>query len=240
MSVYRPKTAFHIAEPCSANWDDMQGDARSRHCAACSRDVHNLASMTAREIDALMAGAFTAGAHAPCVRMAQFDDGSLLAAAEPRVRSGYGAMAGVVMSALVTISSVAASAQQLQPTLGKMVAPSAVYSGQVLGMDGKPAPHAHVQLVRVVHGVQQQQRAETDAAGNFQMTAQPGEWSVSAWDGRGDANYPTQPVKLQPGEHHAAQALRLQRITVTAGAPVPMPPPKPVATMGIIAPVKTK
>lgn len=241
MASYRPATEFTIPEPCSANWDDMQGDARSRHCAACSRDVHNLAMMTPREIEALMAGAFSgdAGHHAPCVRMAQFEDGSLMVAPEPRAQMPYGRVAGAVMAAaVVTISTVAAAQQPvLGRTMGKVM-PPAVYVGLVVGADGTPAPQASVNLSRMNDGKLEQVHAIADASGHFRLTARAGSWTISATTAGGVA--PAAAVTLEAGEHQATQPLQLRPVQVTAGAPVmmgavapavpmgkPLPPPKP-------------
>ncbi len=235
MATYKPTLDFTIPDPCSADWDDMQGDVRKRHCAACDRDVHNLAAMTPRQIDALFSGAGAdgvwPGGHAPCVRMARYDDGSLLVAEEARSLRPYGAMAGAVMAALVTISSVAASAQQQVDqtrTLGKMAVPTAVYSGEVLGADGRPAAGATVSLTRTLYGHNETQRATTDAHGTFRITVRPGDWQMQAVGSSSVSA--TEPVRVEAGEHRAAKALQLRPVTVTAGAPV--------AVGGMILPIK--
>src|SRR5580698_5167237 len=76
MSGYTPKVAMKVTKPCSESWEAMPGDARVRHCGACDRDVHNLAAMTPAQIDALLAKP----GPLPCMRMVQFEDGSLMAA----------------------------------------------------------------------------------------------------------------------------------------------------------------
>jgi|TARA_B100000809_G_scaffold247970_1_gene277583 hypothetical protein len=35
-----------VASPCSADWDDMHGTERVRHCDACALNVYNLSAMT--------------------------------------------------------------------------------------------------------------------------------------------------------------------------------------------------
>jgi len=37
---------IEVATPCSASWEDMQGDERVRFCGACSLNVYNLSAMT--------------------------------------------------------------------------------------------------------------------------------------------------------------------------------------------------
>lgn len=44
----------HIAKPCPANWDEMSGDDRSRHCSMCRLNVYNLSDMTDTEAEQLL------------------------------------------------------------------------------------------------------------------------------------------------------------------------------------------
>lgn len=44
----------HIAKPCPANWDEMTGDDRSRHCSMCRLSVYNLSDMTDTEAEQLL------------------------------------------------------------------------------------------------------------------------------------------------------------------------------------------
>ncbi len=39
-----------IAKPCTADWNQMNGDARRRLCAQCDKHVHNLSEYTPREL----------------------------------------------------------------------------------------------------------------------------------------------------------------------------------------------
>jgi hypothetical protein len=62
-----------VASPCNANWADMVGDERVRHCGLCDKKVFNLSAMTRREAAAVLA------AHEPpCVRFYQRADGTLM------------------------------------------------------------------------------------------------------------------------------------------------------------------
>jgi hypothetical protein len=40
-----------VASPCKANWDDMAGDDRMRHCSQCNLQVYDLSSMTRHEAE---------------------------------------------------------------------------------------------------------------------------------------------------------------------------------------------
>jgi hypothetical protein len=65
---------IRVASPCSANWNQMTGDDRTRHCGACDKDVYNLSGMTREEAEALIIernGEL-------CVRYYQRSDGTII------------------------------------------------------------------------------------------------------------------------------------------------------------------
>jgi hypothetical protein len=64
-----------VASPCSAPWDGMQGDARVRHCGACSKKVFNLSAMTQAAAAARVAG--QRGGEL-CVRFYRRADGTVM------------------------------------------------------------------------------------------------------------------------------------------------------------------
>lgn len=66
--------SVHVASPCKASWDNMEGDYRVRHCAACQHKVYNLSEMTRTEAETLVAG--TEGRL--CVRFYRRPDGTML------------------------------------------------------------------------------------------------------------------------------------------------------------------
>jgi hypothetical protein len=45
----------HVAAPCPADWDEMKGDDRVRHCSLCRLNVYNLSDMTDDEAERLLA-----------------------------------------------------------------------------------------------------------------------------------------------------------------------------------------
>jgi hypothetical protein len=63
-----------IASPCSADWNAMSGDERTRFCAECGKHVYNVSAMTRREASALVAK--TEGRL--CVRFYRRADGTVL------------------------------------------------------------------------------------------------------------------------------------------------------------------
>lgn len=43
-----------LATPCTAQWSEMEGDERVRHCKQCDKNVYNFAELTRDEIDAVI------------------------------------------------------------------------------------------------------------------------------------------------------------------------------------------
>jgi hypothetical protein len=43
-----------IASPCSADWEQMEGNDRVRFCSECKKNVFNLSAMTRRDAEALL------------------------------------------------------------------------------------------------------------------------------------------------------------------------------------------
>lgn len=67
---------LRIAAPCTADWKQMTGDERVRHCGDCKKNVYNLSGMTRDEAEALLIernGDL-------CVRYYQRHDGTILLA----------------------------------------------------------------------------------------------------------------------------------------------------------------
>ncbi len=64
---------IRIASPCTASWNEMEGDERVRHCKACDRQVFSLSAMTRREAEQVLAEH-----ELPCVRLYQRSDGTVM------------------------------------------------------------------------------------------------------------------------------------------------------------------
>ena len=65
---------IEIASPCSAAWNEMEGDDRVRFCRQCHQNVYNLSAMSRSEAETLvqeMEGV-------PCVRLYRRMDGTVL------------------------------------------------------------------------------------------------------------------------------------------------------------------
>ncbi len=67
---------LRVASPCTADWNQMTGDERARHCGDCKKTVYNLSGLTRDEAEALIVeknGNL-------CVRYFQRKDGTILLA----------------------------------------------------------------------------------------------------------------------------------------------------------------
>jgi hypothetical protein len=62
-----------IPNPCSADWNQMRGDARTRYCESCGKHVYDLTAMDSVQAVSVLAGA-DAG---KCVRVFERTDGTL-------------------------------------------------------------------------------------------------------------------------------------------------------------------
>lgn len=61
---------------CDERFDDMRGDARTRRCDRCDRDVHDLSALTEAEAEAVLARSTSPSGRA-CVRYAVGRDGAV-------------------------------------------------------------------------------------------------------------------------------------------------------------------
>ncbi len=69
-----PLHNIHVASPCSADWNEMFGDDRKRHCGSCKLKVYNLSGMTRREGEDLLVNS----EGRLCVRFFRRADGTIL------------------------------------------------------------------------------------------------------------------------------------------------------------------
>jgi hypothetical protein len=65
---------IRIAAPCNADWDEMVGDERARHCGLCSKNVFNISAMAPDEIVDLI----REKEGRVCVRLYRRHDGTVL------------------------------------------------------------------------------------------------------------------------------------------------------------------
>ena len=69
-----PLDKIKIASPCSADWNEMLGDDRKRHCAECKLNVYNLSNMTRREAENFLINS----EGRVCLRVFRRNDGTVL------------------------------------------------------------------------------------------------------------------------------------------------------------------
>jgi hypothetical protein len=172
---------LRVASPCPANWDQMSGDDRVRFCDLCNLHVYNIARLTRREAEALMAK--TEGRI--CARLYRRADGTVitkdcpvgLRAIRRRAARITGAVFAAMLSACVTVFPRArsSSATQLQSKLrpGRdWLAPAAPDNwAQVTGTITDPAgaviEGATVTLIS--SGTNQKQVVKSDKKGQYRL-----------------------------------------------------------------------
>lgn len=69
-----PLNNIKIASPCSADWNEMNGDERKRFCGQCKLTVYNLSEMTQTEAENYL---FEAEGRV-CVKFYQRKDGTII------------------------------------------------------------------------------------------------------------------------------------------------------------------
>lgn len=106
-----PLDNIKIASPCSADWNEMIGDARTRFCGQCNLNVYNLSEMSRPEAEQLIANA----EGRLCVRMYQRQDGTVITqdcpvgwqAVKRRVSRASAAVASLVIGLLTSLGLTA-------------------------------------------------------------------------------------------------------------------------------------
>jgi len=127
-----PLDNVHVAAPCSADWDQMMGNDRSRFCGQCNLNVYNLSSMTQAEAEHFVAGS----EGRLCVRFYRRRDGSILTQNCPiglrAIRRRVSAITRAITSVVLTffaglgvyewLSATAIMDERFRGTTGVMVA----------------------------------------------------------------------------------------------------------------------
>lgn len=132
------------------SWDAMRGNAKSRHCEACDKQVHSFASMTASEIEKLL----VEKEGRLCARIVRNADGLI----ETRdQQSKQGMAAGFVLAATLVAGTAAAQTKE-SPSMARL-------SGTVLSPDGS-TPMKGV-VVALVADEKTAAAGQTDQEGNF-------------------------------------------------------------------------
>ena len=120
-----PLDNIRIASPCTANWDEMYGNDRMRHCGQCKLNVYNLSGMSRQEAEDLVTNA----EGRLCVRFYRRTDGTVLtdncpvgwARVKQRARVYTTAAFSLIMTLLGGLAFVSFfSRQSKQVTMGEI------------------------------------------------------------------------------------------------------------------------
>ena len=63
-----------IATPCTASWDNMTGDERTRFCGQCKKNVYNISDMSRAQAEKL----FIESEGKACLRLYRRADGTVI------------------------------------------------------------------------------------------------------------------------------------------------------------------
>lgn len=110
-----------IKTSCRASWDQMVGDATTRFCCICSKNVHDLTAMHPDDAVAFLAQHLSLPSGGPCVRIYRRHDGRVLTSecptGEDRRHLGRFARALAIGAAGAAIAAVGIDIAS-RPTLG--------------------------------------------------------------------------------------------------------------------------
>jgi len=155
---------IRVASPCPADWEQMKGDDRVRHCDACNLNVYNLSAFTEAEIRALLANR----KGRLCGRIYQRSDGTVLTQNCPvglrAVTRRISRMAGAVF-AFLTVNFSAGLLLSAQSYTRTNVSSAATIDLNVIDPSGAPVPEADVTLTDSSRG--HTVYGKTDKQGRF-------------------------------------------------------------------------
>ena len=122
-----PLDNIKIASPCSANWDEMIGDARKKYCGDCKLNVYNLSGMTKIEAENLL----EKSDGRVCVRFYRRSDGTVLTQDCPvgwaKVKRNLSRAATAVFTLIIAffggIFAFSLNRKTESHTMGKIAAP---------------------------------------------------------------------------------------------------------------------
>jgi Carboxypeptidase regulatory-like domain len=163
---------LRIASPCTADWDRMVGDDRSRHCAQCNLSVYNFAELTHAEIEKLVA----TREGRLCARLYRRADGTMITKDCPvgfqmKVRR-ISRIAGVALSAAMTAIPAVAQTPLMSKSAAVHIAPHAAnLEVEVTDPTGAVIPNALVTLIDSSTAWETEQR--TDSTGRARLLDLP-------------------------------------------------------------------
>jgi hypothetical protein len=169
---------IRIASPCTASWESMTGDDRSRHCSECNRNVYNFAAMTSTEIEQLIAAS---NGDRLCGRLYRRDDGTILTSDCPvglrvRIRRVSRRLSAALVAAISFACTAKAVPQQDTSMLGDV---AVAQSGFNLFAVHNESPVGEAQITVIdpkSHKIVA--TGKTDDAGKFGLAIAPGEYTI--------------------------------------------------------------
>ncbi|GAA0315903.1 hypothetical protein GCM10009087_27990 [Sphingomonas oligophenolica] len=109
-------TEILFPEPCHEDWEAMRPDERGRHCAACDKKVHDLATYTPEEAERLL----LSGETPACLRVTILPDGRV---ATLPGRRGRFLMAAIGTPALMLAAASATAGPETGAIAGSVRSP---------------------------------------------------------------------------------------------------------------------
>lgn len=168
---------IRIASPCKANWEQMAGDERVRHCAECDLDVYNFSAMTRREVEHLV----QEREGRLCARFYRRADGSMLTQDCPvgfraRVRRVSRVAGAAIAAALSVVPAWAQDAKPKSP-LVQIEPDETALVLHVMEANGAVIVKAQVSILP--EGSKHPLTGETDTNGHFNFAGvQPGKYHL--------------------------------------------------------------
>jgi len=186
---------IRIASPCTADWEQMKGDDRVRHCDACNLKVYNLAAFTEAEIRELVANR----KGRLCGRIYRRRDGTVLTQNCPvglrAVARRISRIAGAVFAFLTV--NFSAGVPLFAQTYTRTNVSQAAIDLEVIDPVGAPVPDAEV----ILHDPSRKQElhGKTDKHGRFVLAGvRSGRYELTV-SAPGLRAFP-QPLELRSGE----------------------------------------
>jgi hypothetical protein len=159
---------IRIASPCSANWEQMAGDDRVRHCTECRLNVYNFAAMTRSEAERVI----EEREGRLCARIYRRADGTILTKDCPvGLRAAFWRatrVASVALAAIVSMRTAKAQSSAATPQSAPVVGNDQQMKGlslTVMDPSGGVVSGAEVRIWNVITG--EFTLAKTDSRGQI-------------------------------------------------------------------------
>ncbi|HEX7285291.1 MAG TPA: carboxypeptidase-like regulatory domain-containing protein [Candidatus Angelobacter sp.] len=139
-----PDVRVRVASPCPADWNQMVGDDRVRHCGQCDLNVYNISAMTAVEAQELV----RKHEGRMCLRFYHRRDGSILTQNCPVglkvVMRRLSRVAGIALAAGINAVSLHGQAAHIAPA--QVAQADTGLELHVMDAHGKACPKAQIAL----------------------------------------------------------------------------------------------